>query len=79
MMATAKVFMSGNSQAIRLPKTMRFNADEVEVSRYGDVLVVRPLRSQISLVAAFDALASISADFLPDGRQQGEVQEREAF
>ena len=78
-MTTAKVFMSGNSQAIRLPRTMRPDVDEVEVTRRGDTLIVRPLRPQATLAPAFDALASIGDDFLPEGRQQGEVQEREAF
>jgi len=31
------------------------------------------------LAGAFGALASIGDDFLPEGRQQGEPQEREAF
>ena len=78
-MTTAKVFMSGNSQAIRLPRSMRLDVDEVEVTRHGDILIVRPLRPQATLASAFDALASIGGDFLPEGRQQGEVQEREAF
>ena len=78
-MTTAKVFMSGNSQAIRLPKSMRLDADEVEVIRHGDTLILRPLRPQATLASAFDALASIGEDFLPEGRQQGETQEREGF
>ncbi|AZI45225.1 AbrB/MazE/SpoVT family DNA-binding domain-containing protein (plasmid) [Deinococcus psychrotolerans] len=78
-MTTAKVFMSGNSQAIRLPKTMRLDANEVEVVRHGDTLIVRPLRPQTTLASAFDALARIGDDFLPEGRQQGESQERETF
>lgn len=78
-MTTAKVFMSGNSQAIRLPKTMRLDADEVEVTRHGDTLIIRPLRLQATLASAFDALTSIGDDFLPEGRQQDEAQEREAF
>ena len=78
-MTTAKVFMSGNSQAIRLPRSMRLDVDEVEVTRHGDTLIVRPLRPQTTLASAFDALSSIGDDFLPEGRQQGEVQEREAF
>ncbi len=32
----AKVFQSGNSQAVRLPKEFRFDVEEVEVSREGD-------------------------------------------
>ena len=38
----AKVFQSGNSQAIRLPKEFRFDVDEVEVSREGDAVILRP-------------------------------------
>ena len=32
-MQTAKVFRSGNSQAVRLPKAFRLDADEVEIFR----------------------------------------------
>ena len=35
----AKVFNSGNSQAVRLPKEFRLNVDEVEISREGDALI----------------------------------------
>ncbi len=38
----AKVFNSGNSQAVRLPKEFRLNVDEVEISREGDALILRP-------------------------------------
>jgi len=38
----AKVFQSGNSQAVRLPKEFRFDVDEVEIFRRGDELVLRP-------------------------------------
>src|SRR2546428_11026619 len=34
-MATAKVFKSGNSQAVRLPKQFRLKSKEVEISRRG--------------------------------------------
>ncbi|MGI8747937.1 MAG: antitoxin [Deinococcus sp.] len=75
----AKVFRSGNSQAVRLPKELRLDADEVSISRHGDALILRPLSRAGSLVAAFDALAGIEGDFLPEGRQQGTSEEREAF
>jgi antitoxin VapB len=44
-MATAKVFWSGNSQAIRLPKEFRFPSDthEVEIRREGERIVVEPV------------------------------------
>ncbi|MGH8215859.1 MAG: antitoxin [Rhodanobacteraceae bacterium] len=41
MSAIAKVFQSGNSQAVRLPKAFRFHADEVEIFRRGDEVVLR--------------------------------------
>ena len=40
-MATAKVFQSGNSQAVRLPKEFRFDAREVEIYRRGNEVVLR--------------------------------------
>lgn len=41
-MATARVFKSGNSQAVRLPKEFRIDAKEVEISRRGEEIVLRP-------------------------------------
>jgi virulence-associated protein VagC len=43
-MVFAKVFWSGNSQAIRLPRTMRFakNVEEVELVKDGDQLILKP-------------------------------------
>ncbi|MBB6017109.1 antitoxin [Deinococcus radiopugnans] len=78
-MTTAKVFQSGNSQAVRLPREMRLDVSEVEVTRHGDLLILRPLRPEATLASAFDALAGIGDDFLPEGRQQGETQERETL
>jgi len=40
-MAIARVFMSGNSQAVRLPKKFRFRTSEVEIFRRGDEIVLR--------------------------------------
>ena len=42
-MITAKVFKSGNSQAVRLPKEYRLDAKEVSVNRIGNVLMLVPL------------------------------------
>lgn len=53
-MATAKIFMHGNSQAVRLPKEFRLEGDEVDVSRVGRVLILRPKKiSYADVVAAF--------------------------
>lgn len=42
-MATAKVFKSGNSQAVRLPKAFRLTSAEVEITRRGDEIVLREI------------------------------------
>ena len=78
-MTTAKVFQSGNSQAVRLPHELRLDVSEVEITRHGDVLILRPIRREATLASAFDALTGIGDDFLPGGREQGEAQERETF
>lgn len=41
---TAKLFMHGGSQAVRLPKAFRFEGTEVSVRREGDTVVLEPLR-----------------------------------
>lgn len=78
-MTRAKVFKSGNSQAVRLPVNMRLNATEVDIIRHGDTLILRPIRPATGLEGAFDALTFIQDDFLPNGRDQGESQDREAL
>lgn len=74
----AKVFRSGNSQAVRLPKDFRFDGNEVEVLREGDAVILRPRRGGstqwASLHAAIDR--GFSADFMAEARQQPDNQSR---
>lgn len=78
MTQVAKVFKSGNSQAVRLPKEFRFSVDEVEVSREGDAIILRPhpenSRGWSSLRSALKR--GVSEDFMQDGREQPEEQDR---
>lgn len=60
-MSTAKVFRSGNSQAVRLPKQFRLKSKEVEIFRRGDELVLREKPG--NLARAFDLLAGLPEDF----------------
>ncbi len=41
--STAKLFMHGRSQAVRLPKEFRFNGSEVRVSKWGDKVILEPV------------------------------------
>jgi antitoxin VapB len=42
-MRTAKVFKSGNSQAVRLPKEFQLDANEVEITKENGTLILRPV------------------------------------
>jgi len=73
-MATAKVFRSGNSQAVRLPKQFRLETSEVEIFRRGDELVLKP--KPRGLASAFHLLAELPEDFFNEGRLDPPPQKR---
>ena len=76
-MSKARVFKSGNSQAVRLPKQFRFQVDEVEISRRGAEIVLRePNRN---LGQAFMALAAMPEDFMAEDRRDEAPQKRRAL
>lgn len=74
-MKKARVFKSGNSQAVRLPKEFRFNVKEVEIVRRGNEVVLR--EPQPDLAEAFDALASMPDDFMAEGRLDSPPEDRD--
>ena len=74
-METAKLFMSGNSQAVRLPKEYRFSGgDEVVIRRLGNAVVLLPKDDPWQMT--FDALREFPEDF-GITREQPPLQERE--
>ena len=76
-MGIARVFRSGNSQAVRLPKQFRFKGKEVEIFRRGDEVVLR--EKSDNLAHAFDLIISLPDDLeLPD-RNKDLPQEREGL
>ena len=76
-MSVTKVFRSGNSQAVRIPREFQFDTAEVEIERRGDEIVLRAPRR--SLRSAFDALASMPDDFFAAGRDDSPAQAREGL
>lgn len=76
-MTTARVFQSGNSQAVRLPKKFRLAAGEVDIFRRGHELVLRE-RTR-GLGGAFELLASLPDDFMADGRKDDPPQKRKGL
>ena len=73
-METAKVFINGGSQAVRLPKTCRFETDEVVVNRIGKVVILVP--KDDPWAAMMQSLDMFTDDFLADGIEDLPVQER---
>jgi antitoxin VapB len=76
-MTTARVFKSGNSQAVRLPKEFRVKSRELEIFRRGEEIVLREPAKGLS--RAFELLAELPDDFLPEGRRDTPPQERKAL
>ena len=78
----ARVFKSGNSQAVRLPKAFRFDVDQVEITREGDALILRPhVQRPEPWASVKEAIrrGGFSEDFLADGREQPEWPEARDF
>ena len=52
---TAKVFTTGRSQAVRLPKAFRFDTDEVTIEKVGNAVVLRPKQTHDEWWAQMEA------------------------
>ncbi len=74
-MSKARVFKSGNSQAVRLPKEFRFDVKEVEILRRGEEVVLRKQKRNMGRALAI--LRALPDDFMADGRQDSPPQRRE--
>ena len=74
-MKTAKIFRSGNSQAVRIPKEFQMEGSEVEIMKSGSSLVLRPFKK--SWAPLFDSLDKFTDDFMKSGRKQPRTQKRQ--
>jgi antitoxin VapB len=76
-MATARVFKSGNSQAVRLPKQFRVKSKEVEIYRRGDEIVLR--EKPVGMERAFELLTElVNVEALKD-RKKDKPQRRKGL
>ena len=76
-MATARVFRSGNSQAVRLPREFQVKSKELEIFRRGEEIVLR--EKQKGLGRAFEIIANLPDDFLSEGRKDTPPQKRKGL
>jgi antitoxin VapB len=78
-MQTAKLFPSGKSQAVRLPKEFRFDDTEVGIGRIGEMVFLFPKNRALDIFLAGEGM---SGDFfeIMEHRHDTEFQaEREQF
>ena len=78
----AKLFWSGRSQAVRLPKEFRFEGDQLRVTRMGAGILLEPVldakkESMEELFARMDAMGG--DPIFPEGRKQNLAPIREYF
>ncbi|MFZ4641292.1 MAG: antitoxin [Nodosilinea sp.] len=74
-----RVFQSGNSQAVRIPKEIQFERLDVEyeIERQGEVIIIRPVGAPLTRV--LERFAAFSDDFMAAGRPDQGTQERETL
>ncbi|HUW71071.1 MAG TPA: type II toxin-antitoxin system VapB family antitoxin [bacterium] len=76
-MLSSKVFISGNSQAIRLPREYQVDDKELYIQKIGNIIILFPKTNPWE---AFEkSLSEFSDDFMIEGRNQPEMQKREGL
>lgn len=76
-MNTAKLFWSGRSQAVRLPKDYRFDAAEVRIRRHGQAVILEPIASDWAWLEPI--VGPVDADFAEAATEQPAEQDRPAL
>ena len=71
--ARAKVFWTGRSQAVRLPKEFRFEGEAVSVRREGKAIILEPVDEWPE--GYFESFAGVVTDL--ERPQQGKAERRE--
>jgi len=74
-MQTARLFLNGRSQAVRLPKEYQFNGENVYIQRVGDAVILCPVDKEWEVF--MHGLNNFSNDFMSEGRLQDMDQNRE--
>ena len=74
-MSTARVFRSGNSQAVRIPKDFRIDGDEVLIEKDDDRLILKPLRRRWSqqFLESFGAAVDLKRPRQPRPQRRARV------
>jgi len=76
-MQTARLFVNGKSQAVKLPKEYKFRGENVYVQKIGEAVILVPVDKEWEVF--MHGLNSFSDDFMSDGRLQEIDQERDGL
>ena len=76
-MVCTKVFISGNSQAVRIPKEFHIDFSELFIKKIGSSIILTPKESNWENLER--SLSEFSDDFMIEGRTQPAMQEREVL
>ena len=76
-MLCSKVFTSGNSQAIRLPKEYQVDETEMFIQKIGNTIILFPKKNPWETFEK--SLTEFTDDFMKEGRQQPGIQKREGL
>ena len=69
-MQTAKIFWSGRSQAVRLPKEFRFDGEAVRIRRHGNAVILEPVAGDWSWLDSITG--RLDDDFVAaEGQERG--------
>jgi len=74
-METAKLFINGRSQAVRLPKKYQFKGDDVYIREVDGIVMLIPKDDPWGYFR--NSLDKFSSDFMAEDRDQGRFEERE--
>jgi antitoxin VapB len=76
-MERAKIFWSGRSQAVRLPKDFRFSGEEVRIRRHGNSVILEPIPTDWAWLDA--VVGELDKDFVEGALEDVPEQERPAL
>lgn len=75
VMISTKVFKSGNSQAVRIPKEFYIDYSEMFIKKIGSSIILTPKKSNWENLER--SLSEFSDDFMEGERNQPSIQQRE--
>ena len=73
-MYTTKIFKSGNSQAVRIPKEYKIEGNELFINKIGNSIIICPKNDPWKTL--MESLSDFSNDYFRGGRNQPKTQKR---